>query len=124
MSSLTSNLISLNGIIPELKRRCKRELWQERKKEAYGKHFTGLYEVRYCPSSQHCFSRHPSYASLGPDPENPRPLTVGIARIYRGLGISALRSITTHGLLWTFFDLTAGYIDRLPSGNAGDDRLA
>jgi len=59
----------------------------------------------------------------GPDPENPRPLTVGIARIYRGLGISALRSITTHGLLWTFFDLTAGYIDRLPSANVEDMRL-
>ena len=35
-------------------------------------------------------------------------------RVYRGLGISAVRSITTHGLLWTFFDLAAGYIDSLP----------
>ncbi|TDL24834.1 mitochondrial carrier [Rickenella mellea] len=50
----------------------------------------------------------------GPDPNNPRPFMAGIARIYRGLGISALRSITTHGLLWTFFDIVAGYIDRLP----------
>jgi len=50
----------------------------------------------------------------GPDPENPRTLVAGIARVYRGLGISAVRSITTHGLLWTFFDLTAGYIDNLP----------
>ncbi|EJD02463.1 mitochondrial carrier [Fomitiporia mediterranea MF3/22] len=50
----------------------------------------------------------------GPDPAHPRTLYEGISRMYRGLGISALRSITTHGLLWTFFDLVAGYIDRLP----------
>ncbi|KAG0699656.1 hypothetical protein DFH29DRAFT_983430 [Suillus ampliporus] len=31
-----------------------------------------------------------------------------------GLGVSALRSITTHGLLWTFFDITSHYIDHLP----------
>jgi len=51
----------------------------------------------------------------GPDPQAPRPFLPGLARLYRGLGVSALRSVTTHGLLWTFFDLTAGYIDRLPS---------
>ncbi|PCH37832.1 mitochondrial carrier [Wolfiporia cocos MD-104 SS10] len=50
----------------------------------------------------------------GPDPNAPKPILVGLARLYRGLGVSALRSITTHGLLWTFFDLTASYIDRLP----------
>lgn len=50
----------------------------------------------------------------GPDPSAPRPLLPGLGRLYRGLGVSALRSITTHGLLWTFFDLTASYIDRLP----------
>jgi len=50
----------------------------------------------------------------GSDPQNPKPLGAGIARIYRGLGVSALRSITTHGLLWTFFDLVSGYIDNLP----------
>jgi hypothetical protein len=50
----------------------------------------------------------------GPDPNAPKPLLAGIARIYRGLGVSAVRSITTHGLLWTFFDLVANYIDRLP----------
>jgi len=50
----------------------------------------------------------------GPDPLNPKPLLSGIARIYRGLGVSAIRSITTHGLLWTFFDLVSNYIDRLP----------
>lgn len=50
----------------------------------------------------------------GPDPKNPKPLIAGIARIYRGLGVSALRSVTTHGLLWTFFDLVSSYIDNLP----------
>ncbi|KAI0797583.1 mitochondrial carrier [Abortiporus biennis] len=50
----------------------------------------------------------------GPDPNNPKPILLGLARIYRGLGVSALRSVTTHGLLWTFFDLTASYIDALP----------
>ncbi|OBZ69202.1 Solute carrier family 25 member 47-A [Grifola frondosa] len=50
----------------------------------------------------------------GPDPNAPKPILVGLARLYQGLGVSAIRSITTHGLLWTFFDLTAGYIDRLP----------
>jgi len=50
----------------------------------------------------------------GPDPSSPRSVAQGIARIYRGLGVSALRSITTHGLLWTLFDVTAAYIDNLP----------
>jgi hypothetical protein len=50
----------------------------------------------------------------GPDPTAPKPILAGIARIYRGLGVSALRSITTHGLLWTFFDIVANYIDGLP----------
>jgi len=51
----------------------------------------------------------------GPDPNHPKPLLAGVTRIYRGLGVSALRSITTHGLLWTLFDMTAHYIDHLPS---------
>ncbi|KDQ61037.1 hypothetical protein JAAARDRAFT_32033 [Jaapia argillacea MUCL 33604] len=50
----------------------------------------------------------------GPDPDAPKPILAGVARLYRGLGVSALRSITTHGLLWTFFDIVAGYIDKLP----------
>lgn len=50
----------------------------------------------------------------GPDPDAPKPILVGLARIYRGLGVSALRSVTTHGLLWTLFDVTASYIDNLP----------
>ncbi|KAJ7172364.1 mitochondrial carrier domain-containing protein [Mycena filopes] len=50
----------------------------------------------------------------GPDPAAPKSILAGCARIYRGLGVSALRSITTHGLLWTFYDLVSNYIDRLP----------
>ncbi|KNZ78393.1 hypothetical protein J132_00756 [Termitomyces sp. J132] len=50
----------------------------------------------------------------GPDPNAPKPLLMGMARIYRGLGVSAVRSITTHGLLWTLFDLVGTYIDNLP----------
>ncbi len=53
-------------------------------------------------------------AHLGPDPNAPKPILTGLARLYQGLGVSALRSVTTHGLLWTIFDLTASYIDRLP----------
>jgi len=56
----------------------------------------------------------------GPDPRAPKPLLSGIARIYRGLGVSALRSITTHGLLWTLFDMTAQYIDNLPPSSRSD----
>lgn len=51
---------------------------------------------------------------IGPDPNARKTIPQGIARIYQGLGVSALRSITTHGLLWTLFDLTATYIDNLP----------
>lgn len=52
--------------------------------------------------------------ALGPDPANPKSFFAGMGRIYRGLGVSAVRSITTHGLLWTFFDYVSNYIDRLP----------
>lgn len=57
---------------------------------------------------------HTNHGSTGPDPDSPKPLLLGMARIYRGLGVSALRSVTTHGLLWTLFDITATYIDNLP----------
>ncbi|KIM49339.1 hypothetical protein M413DRAFT_438523 [Hebeloma cylindrosporum] len=57
----------------------------------------------------------------GPDPNAPKPILAGITRIYRGLGVSALRSITTHGLLWTLFDLTAQYIDNLPPSPRADE---
>ncbi|KIK57711.1 hypothetical protein GYMLUDRAFT_45878 [Collybiopsis luxurians FD-317 M1] len=56
----------------------------------------------------------------GPDPNNPKPLLAGVTRIYRGLGVSAIRSITTHGLLWTFFDTVANYIDNLPRAKDED----
>jgi solute carrier family 25 carnitine/acylcarnitine transporter 20/29 len=55
-----------------------------------------------------------TFESQGPDPKAPKPILAGIGRIYRGLGVSALRSVTTHGLLWTFFDIVANYIDGLP----------
>jgi solute carrier family 25 carnitine/acylcarnitine transporter 20/29 len=35
----------------------------------------------------------------GPDPLNPQPLSRGLVRLYRGLGVSAARSCFTHGLL-------------------------
>ncbi|KIY43600.1 mitochondrial carrier [Fistulina hepatica ATCC 64428] len=54
----------------------------------------------------------------GPDPNAPRTVIEGVTRIYRGLGVSAIRSITTHGLLWTFFDMVASYIDGLPRKTA------
>ncbi|KAF8163388.1 mitochondrial carrier domain-containing protein [Crassisporium funariophilum] len=57
----------------------------------------------------------------GPDPNAPKPILAGVARIYRGLGVSALRSITTHGLLWTLFDMTAHYIDKLPPSSREDE---
>jgi solute carrier family 25 carnitine/acylcarnitine transporter 20/29 len=53
----------------------------------------------------------------GANSATPQPLLAGIGRIYRGLGVSALRSVTTHGLLWTLFDFVATYIDRLPQSS-------
>ncbi|KAG8762663.1 hypothetical protein FRC12_008927 [Ceratobasidium sp. 428] len=49
----------------------------------------------------------------GPDPNSPKPLLLGLARLYQGLGVSAFRSILTHGMLWTFFDWVGNYIDGL-----------
>ena len=67
---------------------------------------------------------HHAFLDTGPDPNNPKPILRGLARVYQGLGVSALRSVTTHGLLWTFFDLTASYIDNLPGrGKRDDDRI-
>jgi len=57
----------------------------------------------------------------GPDPNHPKPFLAGVARIYQGLGVSAVRSITTHGLLWTLFDIVANYIDNLPK-HGDEDR--
>ncbi|CAG7853464.1 SubName: Full=Related to carnitine/acylcarnitine translocase {ECO:0000313/EMBL:CCA75557.1} [Serendipita indica DSM 11827] len=41
----------------------------------------------------------------------PRTMVAGFARLYRGLGVSALRSVTTHGMLWTILDAVSGWID-------------
>ncbi|KAF8610690.1 mitochondrial carrier [Ceratobasidium sp. AG-I] len=49
----------------------------------------------------------------GGDPNSPKPLLVGLTRLYQGLGVSAFRSILTHGMLWTFFDWVGNYIDEL-----------
>ncbi|BEI84897.1 hypothetical protein CcaverHIS002_0502980 [Cutaneotrichosporon cavernicola] len=43
-----------------------------------------------------------------------KPWLSGIARLYRGLGVSMVRSMLTHGLLWTLVDWTSGYIDGRP----------
>ncbi|KAG8778700.1 hypothetical protein FRC16_003751 [Serendipita sp. 398] len=49
----------------------------------------------------------------GPE-EAPRTMLAGFARLYRGLGVSAIRSVTTHGLLWTILDAVSGWIDHRP----------
>ncbi|KGB76325.2 hypothetical protein CNBG_2163 [Cryptococcus deuterogattii R265] len=50
----------------------------------------------------------------GTDKDNPKPLLSGITRLYRGLGISMIRSMLTHGLLWTLVDAAGSYIDTKP----------
>ena len=55
-----------------------------------------------------------SFVLVGPDQNHPKPIHVGLGRLYRGLGVSALRSVITHGLLWTVLDYVSGWIDRLP----------
>ncbi|KAF8321634.1 mitochondrial carrier [Clavulina sp. PMI_390] len=56
----------------------------------------------------------------GTDPARPKPVLLGFARLYRGLGVSAGRSIITHGVLWTLFDYASRYIDNLPSPTIAD----
>lgn len=51
--------------------------------------------------------------SIGPDHEHPKPILIGLGRLYRGLGVSAARSVITHGLLWTVIDSVSGWIDGL-----------
>jgi hypothetical protein len=60
----------------------------------------------------------------GPDADNPKPLVMGIARLYRGLGVSMIRSMLTHGLLWTLVDWTSSYIATEPCERAVDALLA
>ncbi|KZO97833.1 mitochondrial carrier [Calocera viscosa TUFC12733] len=55
----------------------------------------------------------------GPDGLHPRPLLVGFGRLYRGLGISAIRSCMTHGALWLIFDWVGHWIDRRTEGVPG-----
>jgi len=47
-------------------------------------------------------------------PDRNKPILVGLARLYQGLGVSALRSVATHGMLWTIFDYVERRIDALP----------
>lgn len=72
----------------------------------------------------------------GTDAMNQKPFHVGMFRLYRGLGavyvlripfsasktdylfslgVSAVRSVITHGVLWTLYDKIGGWIDSLPS---------
>lgn len=60
----------------------------------------------------------------GTDQNHPKPILLGLSRLYRGLGVSALRSVTTHGLLWTVLDYVSGWIDRLPLPRPGPPSLA
>ncbi|WWD19339.1 hypothetical protein CI109_103798 [Kwoniella shandongensis] len=50
----------------------------------------------------------------GTDKDNPKPLLTGIARLYRGLGVSMARSMLTHGLLWTIVDAAGSWIETKP----------
>ncbi|KAF8586543.1 hypothetical protein K439DRAFT_1615082 [Ramaria rubella] len=49
-----------------------------------------------------------------PDTDHPKPILLGLSRLYRGLGVSAARSVITHGLLWTVLDYVSQKIDSLP----------
>lgn len=41
----------------------------------------------------------------GSDPnQKPRPILVGLSKLYRGVWVSCLRSMTTHGLMWTIYE--------------------
>ncbi|OCF35782.1 hypothetical protein I316_02274 [Kwoniella heveanensis BCC8398] len=50
----------------------------------------------------------------GVDKDNPKPWLTGIARLYRGLGVSMIRSMLTHGLLWTIVDAAGSWIETKP----------
>ncbi|KAI5454485.1 hypothetical protein NCC49_003385 [Naganishia albida] len=56
----------------------------------------------------------------GRDEANPQPLLTGIHRLYRGLGISMMRSVLTHGLLWTMIDAVNRWIDTQPLERYGE----
>ncbi|OCF75694.1 hypothetical protein I204_02986 [Kwoniella mangroviensis CBS 8886] len=50
----------------------------------------------------------------GTNKDNPKPWLMGIARLYRGLGVSMIRSMLTHGLLWTIVDAAGNWIETKP----------
>ena len=60
----------------------------------------------------------------GTDAANPKPLISGVARLYRGLGVSMIRSMLTHGLLWTLVDWTSAWISTKPCERMADKLLA
>ncbi|EIM21362.1 hypothetical protein E3Q22_01190 [Wallemia mellicola] len=41
----------------------------------------------------------------------PRPLLIGIGKLYRGLGVSASRSTLAHGLMWALYESMMGRIE-------------
>ncbi|ORY58692.1 mitochondrial carrier [Leucosporidium creatinivorum] len=45
----------------------------------------------------------------------------GFTRLYRGLGVSAARSIFTHGLMWTVLESVRGQITRRTGHNLSED---
>ncbi|KAF8888238.1 mitochondrial carrier [Infundibulicybe gibba] len=53
----------------------------------------------------------------GTDPNAPKSITAGLGRIYRGIGLSSLRGIMIHGLLWTFYDISSNFINDLPTSS-------
>jgi hypothetical protein len=81
--------------------------------EVLSQFFTGCYEVVFLPLLHLTvvLNFSPPFG-VGPDPNSPKTLIQGFARIYRGLGVSAARSIITHGMLWTFVDAISDWIDR------------
>jgi len=109
--ALPSVLSTLTHIAPALKPKFNSALSQENFIAPPGRRWFGSSEA----SLSLALLRTGLTWFPGPDPGTPKPLIAGIARIYRGLGVSALRSITTHGLLWTLYDFVSHHIDKLPS---------
>lgn len=44
----------------------------------------------------------------------------GVTKLYRGLGVSAIRSIASHGLMWTVLEAVRGHIEH-DTGMVGRD---
>ncbi|ORY21375.1 mitochondrial carrier domain-containing protein [Naematelia encephala] len=45
---------------------------------------------------------------------NPKPLSMGIFRLYQGLGVSSARTMLTHGAWWTIYDWVKAWIESQP----------